>query len=58
MFLYKNECYGSLPLLNLSYPIFGASSAMTKNNALKLEYRVKYVPAGSKYYELLQTRLI
>ena len=38
--------------------LVGTSSAMTKSDALKLEYRVKHVPAGSKYYELLQTRLI
>ena len=34
--------------------LVGASSAMTKNDALKLEYRVKHVPAGSKYYELIK----
>jgi len=33
--------------------LVGASSAMTKNDALKLEYRVKHVPAGNKYYELI-----
>ena len=32
--------------------LVGASFAMTKSDALKLEYRVKHVPAGSKYYEL------
>jgi len=32
--------------------LVGATSAMTKNDALKLEYRVKHVPAGSKYDEL------
>jgi len=34
--------------------LVGAGSAMTKSNALKLEYRVKHVPAGSKYYELIK----
>ena len=34
--------------------LVGASSAMTKSDALKLEYRVKHVPAGSKYYELIK----
>jgi putative endonuclease len=29
-----------------------ASSAMTKNDALKLEYRIKQVPASMKIYEL------
>jgi len=33
--------------------LVGASSAMTKSDALKLEYRVKHVPAGSKHYELI-----
>jgi len=32
--------------------LVGASFAMTKSDALKLEYRVKQEPAGSKYYEL------
>jgi len=32
--------------------LVGASSAMTKSDALKLEFRVKHVPAGSKYYAL------
>ncbi|MDP2861204.1 MAG: GIY-YIG nuclease family protein [Desulfobacterales bacterium] len=30
----------------------GASSEMTKSDALKLEYRVKQAPAGSKISEL------
>jgi len=30
------------------------SSMMTKSNALKLEYRVKRVPASQKYYELIK----
>ena len=34
--------------------LVGAGSAMTKSDALKLEYRVKHVPAGSKYYELIK----
>ena len=34
--------------------MLGASSAMTKSDALKLEYRVKHVPADSKYYELVK----
>jgi len=34
--------------------LVGASSAMTKSDALKLEYRVKHVPTGSKYYELIK----
>jgi len=34
--------------------LVGASSAMTKSDALKLEYRVKHVPAGSKSYELIK----
>ena len=34
--------------------LVGASSAMTKSDALKLEYRVKHVPADSKYYELVK----
>jgi len=37
--------------------LVGASSAMTKSDALKLEYRVKHVPAGSKYYELVKDRM-
>jgi len=37
--------------------LVGASSAMTKSNALKLEYRVKHVPAGSKYYELITNQI-
>ncbi len=34
--------------------LVGAGSAMTKSDALKLEYRVKHVSAGSKYYELIK----
>jgi len=34
-----------------------ASSAMTKSDALKLEYMVKHVPAGSKYYELITNQI-
>ncbi len=37
--------------------LVGASSAMTKNDALKLEYRVKHVPASSKYYELTTNQI-
>ncbi len=37
--------------------LVGASSAMTKSDALKLEYRVKHVPAGSKYYELITNQI-
>ena len=37
--------------------LVGASSAMTKSDALKLEYRVKRVPAGSKYYELITNQI-
>ncbi|MBW1820828.1 MAG: GIY-YIG nuclease family protein [Deltaproteobacteria bacterium] len=33
--------------------LVGASSAMTKSDALKLEYKVNHVPASSKYYELI-----
>ncbi len=40
------------------FELVGASSAMTKSDALKLEYRVKHVPAGSKYINLLRIRLI
>ena len=32
--------------------LVGASSKMTKSDALKLEYRVKQVPAGKKIFEL------
>ena len=32
--------------------LVAASSEMTKNDALKLEYRVKQVPASKKYLEL------
>jgi len=34
-----------------------ASSAMTKSDALKLEYKIKHVPAGSKYYELITNQI-
>jgi len=37
--------------------LVGASAAMTKSDALKLEYRVKHVPAGSKYYELITNQI-
>jgi len=37
--------------------LVGASSAMTKSDALKLEYRVKHVPVGSKYYELITNQI-
>jgi len=37
--------------------LVGASSAMTKSDALKLEYSVKHVPAGSKYYELITNQI-
>ncbi len=37
--------------------LVGASSAMTKSDALKLEYRVKHVPAGSKDYELITNQI-
>jgi putative endonuclease len=40
-----------------SVELVGASSAMTKSDALKLEYRVKHVPAGSKYYELITNQI-
>ena len=33
------------------------SSAMTKSDALKLEYRVKHVPASSKYHELIVNQI-
>ena len=36
--------------------LVGASSAMTKSDALKLEYRVKHVPTDSKYYELIKDK--
>jgi len=36
--------------------LVGASSAMTKSDALKLEYRVKQVPADNKYYELIKDK--
>jgi len=35
----------------------GASSAMTKSDACKLEYRVKHVPAGRKYDELIANQI-
>ena len=34
--------------------LVGASSEMTKNDALKLEYRVKQVPASKKIFELIK----
>ena len=34
--------------------LVGAGSVMTKSDALKLEYRVKHVSAGCKYYELIK----
>jgi len=37
--------------------LVGASSAMTKSDALKLEYKIKHVPAGSKYYELITNQI-
>jgi len=37
--------------------LVGASSVMTRSNALKLEYRVKHVPAGSKYDELITNQI-
>ncbi len=37
--------------------LVGASSAMTKSNALKVEYRVKHVPADSKYYALITNQI-
>jgi len=37
--------------------LVGASSAMTKSDALKLEHRVKHVPASSKYYELIANQI-
>jgi putative endonuclease len=32
----------------------GASFKMTKSDALKLEYRIKQVPAGKKIFELIK----
>ena len=37
--------------------LVGASSAMTKSDGLKLEYRVKHVSAGSKYYDLIMNQI-
>ena len=37
--------------------LVGASSAMTKSDSLKLEYKVKHVPAGSKYNELITNQI-
>ncbi|MBU0986705.1 MAG: GIY-YIG nuclease family protein [Proteobacteria bacterium] len=34
--------------------LVGSSSEMTKNNALKLEYRIKQIPAGKKIFELIK----
>jgi predicted GIY-YIG superfamily endonuclease len=34
--------------------LVGSSSEMTKNDALKLEYRVKQVPASKKIFELIK----
>ena len=36
--------------------LVGASLAMTKSDALKLEYRVKHVPAGNKHFELIKEK--
>jgi putative endonuclease len=36
--------------------LVGTSSAMTKSDALKLEHRVKHVPAGSKYDVLIKEK--
>ncbi len=40
-----------------SVELVGASSAMTKSDALKLEHRVKHVPADSKYHELITNQI-
>ena len=37
--------------------LVGASSAMTKSDALKLEYRIKHVPVGNKIYELITNQI-
>ena len=37
--------------------LVGTSSTMTKNDALKLEHRVKHVPAGNKYDELIKNKM-
>ena len=37
--------------------LVGVSFEMTKSDALKLEHRVKHVPAGSKYYELVKDKM-
>lgn len=37
--------------------LLGACSAMTKSEALKLEYRVKRVPADRKYDELIKDKM-
>jgi len=37
--------------------LVGASSAMTKSDALKLEYRVKHVPVRNKIYELITNQI-
>ncbi len=37
--------------------LVGAGSAMTKNDALKLEYRVKHVAAGSQYFEFITNQI-
>jgi len=42
---------------DLEDQLVGASVAMTKSDALKLEYRVKHVPADSKYYELITNQI-
>ena len=34
--------------------LIGASLKMTKSDALKLEYRIKQVPAGKKIFELIK----
>lgn len=36
--------------------LVGASSEMTKSDALKLEYRVKQAPAGKKIFELTKRK--
>jgi len=37
--------------------LVGASSAMTKSDALKLEYRVKHVPVRNKIFELITNQI-
>ena len=38
--------------------LVGVSATMTRNDALKLEYRVKQVPAGKKLRELSEADII